>query len=157
MRLADGRVNLGPGAKMRLLGTNDVALDFEQPAEKALLAVLAQAAPARVPFREAVEGANRFLKQVSLPVIENPAGLYGMLFRLFTLDGLDLLLLGSGDWLRTSDSPAPSALMRYQAAQGLAVTNRWHEPVTVTPEGQQRLLDPALRASDGALRAGLAV
>jgi hypothetical protein len=47
--------------------------------------------------------------------------------------------------------------MRYQVAQGLTVTNRWHEQVTLTAEGQQRLTDPAIRASDGALRAGLLV
>ena len=142
---------------MRLQGTNDVTLEFDRPAEKALLAVLAQAAPTRVPFREAVDGANRFLKQVGLPVVENPSELHALLFRLFSLDGLDLLLLGSGDWLRISDSPAPSALMRYQVARGLTVTNRWHEQVTLTAEGQQRLTDPAIRASDGALRAGLLV
>lgn len=157
MRLADSRINLGPGAAMRLVGANDVAVDFVQPAEKALLAALAQAAPARVPFREAVDGANQLLKQVGLPAVENPAELYPVLFRLFTLDGLDLLLLGSGDWLRTGDSPAPSALMRYQVQHGLSVTNRWHEPVALTAEGQQWLLDPSSRPSEAALRAGLLV
>ena len=53
MRPVESRVNLGPGAPMRMTGPNNLSLEFNQPAEKALLAMLAQEAPARVPFSAA--------------------------------------------------------------------------------------------------------
>jgi SAM-dependent methyltransferase len=157
IRPVEGQVNLRSGAPMRMTGLNDLSLEFVEPGEKAMLAALAQNAPARVPFPIALQAANRFLGQVGLPFMEPSAELCGMLFRLFTLDALDLALTGDGDWLRTGQPPAPSALMQYQARSGLLVVNRWHEPVTITPEGQCYIADPSQRPSEGALRAGLLV
>jgi SAM-dependent methyltransferase len=157
MRPVESRVNLGPGAAMRLTGPNDLSLEFDQPAEKAMLSALAQAAPARTPFWQAYEAANRLLQQAGLPSIDPAANLCGPLFRLFTLDALDLALMGDGDWLNTANPPAPSALMRYQAQKGAIVVNRWHEPVDLTPEGRQYFTDPSLHPQEGALRAGLLV
>jgi SAM-dependent methyltransferase len=154
----EARVDLAPGTAMRLVDSNHQAIDFLQPSEKALLAVLSQAVPARIPFAQAVGAANHLLTQVKLPVIEDTAETCAFLLRLFTLDSLDLVLVGDGDWLRTSKTPAPGALMRYQARNGLPVINRWHEPVTVTGEGLQWLAaDDSIPPNEGAFRAGLLV
>ena len=48
-------------------------------------------------------------------------------------------------WLGKSAQPSLSPLMRYQAENNLPLTNRWHEPVTLTPEGKNALIDPAGR------------
>jgi hypothetical protein len=46
--------------------------------------------------------------------------------------------------------------MRHQAANDLPLTNRWHEPVALTPEGKRALIDPANHPDPIALmRAGL--
>ena len=157
IRPVESRVNLGPGAPMRMAGANDLSLEFHEPAEKAMLAMLAQEAPARVPFPEVVNGANRLLQQVGLPPIESSPDVCLELFRLFTLDALDMALIGDGQWLRTGQPAAPSALMRYQAWRGLQVANRWHEPIAITEEGRRYFETPAAQISDGAKRAGFLV
>jgi hypothetical protein len=157
MRPVESRVNLGPGAAMRMTGPNELSLEFDQPAEKAMLSALAQAAPARAPFWEAFEAANRLLEQAGLPPAGPAADLCGPLFRLFTLDALDVALIGDGEWLKTGRPPAPSALMRYQAQKGSTVVNRWHEPVDVTPAGREYIADPSLHPQEAAMRAGLLV
>lgn len=153
----EARVNLAPGTPMRMADSNQQATDFHQPAEKALLAVLSQASGARIPFAHCVGAANRLLAQVKLPAIEDDAEICVFLMRLFTIDALDLVLTGSGDWLRTANPPAPSALMQYQARNGLPVINRWHEPVGVTGSGEQWLTSGSLEPNEGAFRAGLLV
>jgi SAM-dependent methyltransferase len=157
MRPVESRVNLGPGAAMRMTGRNELSLEFDQPAEKAMLSALAQTAPARAVFWEAFDMANRLLRQAGLPPINPASDLCGPLFRLFTLDALDLALIGDGEWLQTGQPPAPSALMRYQAQRGSPVVNRWHEPVDLTPGGRQYIADPSHHPQEGALRAGLLV
>jgi SAM-dependent methyltransferase len=157
MRPAESRVNLGPGEGMRMNGPNGLSLDFDQPAEKAMLSALAQAAPARAPFWETFEAANRLLQQSGLPPADPSVDLCGMLYRLFTFDALDLALTGAGEWLKTGQPPAPSALMRYQARKGVSSVNRWHERVDLTPGGREYLADPTPHAPEGALRAGLLV
>ena len=157
MRPAESRVDLGPEAALRMTGPNELSLEFERPAEKAMLSALAQAAPARAPFWPAFEAANRLLQQAGLPPIDPATDLCGPLFRLFTLDALDVALIGEGEWLKTGQIPAPSALMRYQAQKGSIVVNRWHEPVDLTPEGRRYLVDPSPHPQEGALRAGLLV
>jgi SAM-dependent methyltransferase len=154
---ADSRINLGPGAPMRMMGERDLVLDFTSPAEKALLAVLAKAAPNRVPFGAALETANRLLAQVKLSPVDDPAEVEAMLYRLFTMDALDLVLTGGGEWLRTSNPPRPSALMRYQARRDSVVVNRWHEAVTVTGDGARWLSEPGVAPNEAAGRAGLLV
>jgi Methyltransferase domain/Predicted methyltransferase regulatory domain len=154
----EARVNLAPGTAMRFADSNHQVMDFQVPAEKALLAVLSQAIPARIPFAHAIGAANRLLVQVNLPAIDNTAEICAFLLRLFTIDALDLVLSGNEGWLRTANSPAPSALMRYQARTGLPVINRWHEPVTVTGEGQQWLAgDDSSPPNEAAFRAGLLI
>jgi SAM-dependent methyltransferase len=157
MRPVESRVNLGPGAAMRLAGPNELALEYDQPAEKAMLAALAQAVPARAPFWQAFEAAGRLLQQAGLPPADPAADLCGLLFRLFTFDALDVALIGDGEWLKTGQPPAPSALMRYQAQKGCTAVNRWHETVDLTPGGRQYMTNPSAQPQEGALRAGLLV
>ena len=157
LQAVETRLNLAPGATMRLVDASHHAIDFHQSSEKALLAVLSQSIPARIPFANVIGAANRLLAQVNLPAIEDTAETCGFLLRLFTLDALDLVLIGDGDWLRTSNPPAPSALMRYQSRNGLPVINRWHEPVAVSGDGLSWLTDDATEPNEGAFRAGLLV
>jgi len=157
MRFADGKVNLGPGAALRFVGQNDLTLSFDQPVYKAVLAALAQVASARVPFYEALAGANHLLNQVGLPAADGSETLCGALYRLFALDAIDLVLTGDGEWLRSRTPPRPSTLMQYQARHDFAVTNRWHEPVTITGGGHQWITDPSSSPNDAAMQAGLLV
>jgi SAM-dependent methyltransferase len=154
--VSDG-VDLAPGVKLRFTGPTGLTLEFAGSAEKALLAALALAAPARMPYAAAVAAANALLDQCGLPSIQDEPALCDELYRLFSLDALDLLLAGDGSWLRTSAEPAPSSIMRFEARRGTAVTNRWHEPVDLTPEGREWLLNPGTTANPGAIQAGLAV
>jgi SAM-dependent methyltransferase len=149
--------NLAPGAPVHFSGPNGVALDLADPAEKALLAVLIEAAPRRVPFPEALAAANTMLGRHALPLIHEAAPLGALLYRLFALDALDLALTGDGAWLQTSPAPAPSPLMRYAARHGLTVANRWHEPIALTEDGRRWATAPSPSANDGALNAGLLV
>lgn len=156
LRPAESRVDLRAGVPMRWLGANDLALDFSRPGEKALLAVLAQSAPSRVAFSQALEATNAMLTRIGLPPAD-AAEMCALLFRIFALDGLDLMALGEGVWLLTRQPPAASELMRFQARTGRAVVNRWHEIVSVTAEGRAWLSDPASVPNDGAARAGFLV
>jgi SAM-dependent methyltransferase len=149
---------LAPGTPLRLLGPNELSIDFDRPLEKAFFTVLASAAPRRIPFPEALESAHQLLHAAGLPADADSAPLHGVLYRLFALDALDLVLIGDGKWLRTAPAPAPSPLMRYQGHHHFAVTNRWHEPVTLTGDAPRTLIDPAHPANPAALeQAGLAV
>jgi hypothetical protein len=68
------------------------------------------------------------------------------------------MLCGDGDWLRNSNPPGPSRLMRYQAKKELPLVNRWHESVELTPDGRRALTDVAARLDETTLmRAGLLV
>ena len=154
---ADSQVDLAPGSAMRLLDANKEATVFHQPAEKALLAVLSQSFPARIPFLHAVNAANRLLAQVKLPPIEDDSSICEFLFRLFSVDALDLVLAGDAEWLRTSKPPRPSLLMQYQAGHELPVINRWHESVEVVGPGRQWLLSALDQPNEAGFRAGLLV
>ena len=151
LRPASSSVNLQAGVPLRMLGPNDIALDFYQPDLKAFLAALAQAAPARIPFPEALENANRFLRQVGLPSIDDDAAICEETCRLFALDALDLVLAGDGDWLRPGTPAAPSVLMRHQARCDFPLANRWHELIDLTPEGRCGLADPSQPIHEPAL------
>lgn len=144
MRLADEVVNLDPGVKMRLLGPNGVAMEFDQPFPKAFFAGLIQSAPMRLPFRDAVARAREILRQAKVQAESDIAELCRSLYRLFILDCADLLLAGDGEWLRTGEHPAPSALMSFQAQRSLPLANRWHEAVTLSGEGRHIVADPTL-------------
>ena len=158
LRPADGKIDLRPGVSMRMLGPNSLTLDFDHAETKAFLAALAQAGTVRVPFPEAVENANRFLRQVALPEIADDTALCAEVCRLFAVDAVDLLLSGDGALFRTSESAAPSPLMRWQARENFPLTNRWHELLDLTPEGRAILADPAQTPGEAALQqAGLLV
>lgn len=158
LRPADGKVDLRPRVAMRMLGPNNLTLDFDGSEIKAFLAALAQAGTVRMAFPAIVENANRFLRQVGLPEIGDESALCAELFRLFSLDAIDLLLAGDGGLLHTAERPAPSALMRYQARENFALANRWHELIDLTAEGRAALADPAQQPSEAALQqAGLLV
>lgn len=154
----DGKAaDLRPGTPLRLTGQNDVALEFTDPAEKALLVALAQSAPQRVPYAKILALANAYLEKTKLPLISDEAAVCALLYQLFTMDGLDLLLAGGGAWLDSSPHPAPSPLMRYEAQRGLTITNRWHEPVSVTADGQKWLRESRGGSNAAALHAGFLV
>jgi hypothetical protein len=77
--------------------------------------------------------------------------------KLFAIDQCDLLLPGAGDWLHLSPKPEPSLLMRHQAHSGLAVTNRWHEVVTLSEEDRRWVAGESFASNEAALvRTGLA-
>lgn len=150
-------INLAPGQAMRFAGFHGLVLESRDPAEKAMLTVLASSYPTRLPFPAVCAMMNQALAESGLPSTQDFSAMHDFLHRLFALDVLDVMLCGAGEWLKTNAMPGPSALMRHQAANDLPLTNRWHEPVGLTPEGR-RALDPAVRPDDTALmRAGLLV
>ena len=158
MTVDAGQNDLTPGRAMRLIGTHGLVLEARDPMEKAALSLLAGAFPSRLPFPSLCAKANQLLAEAGLPCIRDFTALHDFLHRLFALDVLDVMLCGDGDWLGTRAQPGISALMRHQAANDLPLTNRWHEPVALTPEGKRALLDPSTCPNPIALmRAGLLV
>jgi trans-aconitate methyltransferase len=158
MTVDSAAVNLAPGEPMRFTGMHGIQIEARGALEKAALSVLATAFPARLPFPVLCARANQALAEAGLPGAQDFSLLHEFLHRLFALDVLDVMLCGSGEWLKTGAKPAPSALMRYQAANDLPLTNRWHEPVALTPDGKHALVDPAAHPNaDAFARAGLLV
>jgi hypothetical protein len=139
LRVDAKTADLRPGQTLTMKGPNDVELVFADPIEKAVLIVLVMAGSARVPFATMIEKANAMLLGGGIPAIKDAAAVCALLYRLFSIDALDLVLAGDGRWL--AEGTAPSALMRYEAERGFTITNRWHEPVGVTIEGQQWLVE----------------
>ena len=158
MTVDAGQDDLTPGRPMRLTGTHGLVLEARDSVEKAALTLLAGAFPSRVPFPALCAKASQLLAESGLACITDFAALYEFLHRLFALDVLDVVLCGDGDWLATRSQPGISGLMRHQAANDLPLTNRWHEPVTLTPEGKRALIDSLAGLDPIALmRAGLLV
>ena len=158
MTVDAGENDLTPGCPMRLTGTHGLVLEARDSVEKAALTLLAGAFPSRVPFPALCAKASQLLAEAGLPCIRDFTALHDFLHRLFALDVLDVVLCGDGDWLATRSQPGISALMRHQTANDLPLTNRWHEPVELTPEGKRALIDPANHPDPIALmRAGLLV
>lgn len=151
-------IDLYPGRPMRFTGIHGLVLEAREPVEKAVLTVLASSFPARLPFPAVSAMVNQTLSEAGLPTVQDFSMLHEFLHRLFALDALDVMLCGTGEWLKTGAKPGPSVLMRHQAAHDLPVSNRWHEPIALTPEGKRALADPSVRADADALaRAGLLV
>ncbi len=158
MTVDGGGVDLSRGRVMRFTGVHGLVIEAREPVEKAVLTVLADRFPERVPFPALCAMANQSLAESALPSISDFAALHDFLHRLLALDALDAMLCGDGEWLKRGSKPGLSALMRHQAANDLPLTNRWHEPVALTPEGKRALIDPAARPEADALsRAGLLV
>ncbi len=142
MRIVSETVDLSPGVPLRLESSEGMVLEIAQPAEKAMAVVLAHAAPERVPFGKASRAASDLLARANLPSeMSDPSAQAALLYRLFSLDAVDLVLMGHGDWLRTAEPAAPSPLMRYQAAADFLVANRWHEPIRIAGDERERLVD----------------
>ena len=146
------RADLAAGAVFTLRGLHGMELPFTQSRLKALLTVLIEAAPVQVPFLEARAAADARLAAAGLAIDVDDEALSLAVFRLFSLDFLDLLLAGDGAWLRPAEPPEPTALMRYQTEHGLPLTNRRHEQIALSAAQMHRLLaapperrDPALR------------
>ena len=155
---AGGRIDLAPGAALRLRGRHGFAMDVVKPAQKAFFAALCEAAPARVGFDAALRRAGELLAAGGLAETPDPAQLAAGMLKLFTADQLDLALAGTGEWLRASPHPAPSPLMRHQARHGLPVVNRWHENVDVSADQRRWLAGEPVLVDEAALvRTGLAV
>jgi trans-aconitate methyltransferase len=151
-------VNLTPGRPMRFSGVHGLQIETHGSLEKAMLTVLANSFPARLPFPAVCAMANHALAEFGLPVARDFSMLHDFLHRLLAIDALDAMLSGGGEWLANSARPALSPLMRYQAEHDLPLTNRWHEPIALTPAGKRALIDPAAAVNDAALmRAGLLV
>jgi SAM-dependent methyltransferase len=126
LTLARPEIDLRPGIAIQVAGKHGVQFAINDPALKAILGVLIAAAPDRITFAEAVERAHQALSSTGVQAELNEDLLCHALAKLFTSDQLDLLFTGSTAWLQT---PEPTALMRYQAEQGLPVVNRCHEIV----------------------------
>jgi len=151
-------VNLTPGHPMRFTGIHGLQIETRGSLEKAVLTVLASSFPARLPFPALCAMANQTLADAGLPGAHDFSLLHGFLHGLFAIDALDVMLCGGGEWLANSSPPHLSPLMRYQVEHDLPLTNRWHEPVALTPDGRRALIDPAARPDEVALaRAGLIV
>jgi SAM-dependent methyltransferase len=157
MKIDGPSADLRPGVPLRLLGQNSVQLEFTESAEKALIVALVQSGAPRQPYEKILTLANAYLEKTQLPLITDDTAACALLYRLFSLDGLDLLLAGDGTWLTTSPEPAPSPLMRYQAQRGTSITNRWHEPIGVTEPGRQWFLQTPTKLNPGAHQAGFLV
>ena len=158
MTVDAGGINLTPGHPMQFTGIHGLVLEAHEPVEKAVLTVLASSFPERLPFPAVCAMANQSLAEWSLPHAGDFSALHEFLHRLFALDALDVMLCGEGEWLKLNAKPSLSALMRHQAGHDLPLTNRWHEPVALTPEGKRALLDPSVPPDASALgRAGLIV
>jgi SAM-dependent methyltransferase len=155
---ADGRIDLTPDVPARLQGRHEFHLSVEKPAQKAFFAALCEARPGGLPFPAALSRAAELLRQTGQPDTIDAGLLAAGIARLFTIDQCDLLLTGDGEWLRVSESPAPTPLMRHQAAHDLAVTNRWHENVELTTDERRWLAGEAVTVNEAALlRSGLGV
>ena len=151
-------VNFTAGMPMRFTGVHGLVLEAREPVEKAVLTVLATSFPERLTFPALCAMANQSLTEWGLPCVSDFSALHEFLHRLFALDALDVMLCGDGDWLRTNAEPSLSALMRHQAEHDLPLTNRWHDPVSLTEQGKRALIDPLARPDGAALaRAGLLV
>lgn len=158
MRAEAESVNLTPGFPVQFTGVHGLVIEAREPVEKAVLTALANRFPERVPFPALCAMSNKALGEYCLPAITDFSALHDFLHRLFALDALDVMLFGDGDWLKRSPNPALSALMRYQAENDLPLTNRWHEPVALTPEGKRALINPSVQPDAVALsQAGLLV
>lgn len=139
LRVDAKTADLRAGHTLAFKGPNDVELVFADPIEKAVLIVLVMAGSARVPFSTLLGKANAMLLGAGIPAIKDDTAVCALIHRLFSVDALDLVLEGDGRWL--AEGTAPSALMRYEAERGFTITNRWHEGVGVTIEGQAWLVE----------------
>jgi hypothetical protein len=143
---------------LRLTGRHGFQLSVSAPGQKAFFAALCEAAPARVPFVDALARAAELLRLAGQPAALEAGLLAVGVAKLFAIDQCDLLLQGRGDWISRAPTPAPSPLMRHQARSGLHVTNRWHEVVELSAEDRRWVAGEASAANAAALiRTGLAV
>lgn len=124
LRVDVANVDLAPDRELEVAGLPGVRFRVHEPVLKAFLAVLAAAAPERMHFAEVVEEVRRRLSAAGLAAEVDEELLCHTAVRLFTINQVDLLLAGSGDWL---ERPEPSRLMEFQAQQGWPVITRWHE------------------------------
>ena len=151
-------IDFTAGVPMRFTGVHGLVLEAREPVEKAVLTLLATSFPERLTFPTLCAMANQSLAETGLPSITDFSALHEFLHRIFALDALDVMLCGDGEWLKTSANPGLSPLMRHQAEHDLPLTNRWHEPVSLTEEGKRSLIDPSACPDGAALaRAGLLV
>lgn len=154
----NGRIDLAATTAVRLVGRHNFQLAVEKPEQKAFFAALCEARPGALTFPEAISRAAELLRQAGHFATPDAALLAAGVAKLFSIDQCDLLLAGDGIWLRRSDHPAPTALMRHQAAHGFDVTNRWHENVAVTSDERRWLAGETVNVNDAALlRSGLGV
>lgn len=158
LRAVESRIDLGGAAPLRLLGRHNFVLSIEKPAQRAFFAALCEVYPQRVTFAQAISRATELLQQCKLPPELDSGPLAVGLARLFRIDQCDLLLAGSGQWLKPAEAPVASPLMRHQARTGLHVTNRWHEVVELTEEDRKWVAGEAHSPREAALvKSGLAV
>ncbi|HWA85767.1 MAG TPA: methyltransferase regulatory domain-containing protein [Opitutus sp.] len=127
--------DLREGQRVRFTHPKGAGLETGDAATKALLAVLAAAWPRRVAFAEAVAATRRLLASAG---IEVPAALeaqaVSVLFDLVVRQAADFLLSSGLDCAtKVPAMPRVDAVARTLAASGLAVANRWHENVALTP------------------------
>jgi SAM-dependent methyltransferase len=158
LRLEDEKVDLRRGAPIHLVGQHGVKFAIDHPFQKAFFAAVLTAAPRRIAFTDAIETARGYLAKFGIDAEETIEALRTGVGKFFALDQVDLLLAGDGAWLRDRTPPAPSALMRHQAAQALPIVNRWHETVTITAQEKRWLAGAPVPVDTARMRnAGLLV
>jgi SAM-dependent methyltransferase len=158
LRPAEARIDLSSATPLRLVGRHDFQLSVSAVGQKAFFAALCEAAPARIPFRNALARAADLLCQAGNPALLEAEPLAVGVAKLFAIDQCDLLLAGEGTWLNVSPAPAPSALMRHQARSGFHVANRWHEDVELSAANRRWVAGEAPATNEAALiKTGLAV
>ncbi len=127
--------DLREGQRARFAHPRGMAVETGDPVTKALLVALAAAWPRRVAFADAVVGARQLLASAGIEVAATlEARATSVLFDLVVRQAVDFLLAGGLDCAaKTPASPCVDAVARTLAANGLAVANRWHENVVLTP------------------------
>jgi hypothetical protein len=149
---ADDHIDLAPGSALRLVGSNGFQIGVEKPGQKAFFAALCEAAPARVPFTAALRRAHDLVQSAGLNEQIDEDFLAKGVLKLFTADQCDLLLSIDRDWICASPKDCHSGLIRYQAANGLPVVNRWHETVDLSDDQRRFLAGERVQVDEEALR-----
>lgn len=146
LHLERPEVDLRPGYPMQVVGGHGVKFIVSDPVQKAFLAILIGRAPERILFAEALADAVAALAQSGISPVVDEMVLMHAVARLFSIDQVDLLLVGESDWL-SPDVSAPSTLMRHQARADLAVVNLWHENVELNAVQRAQIADPIDQAN----------
>lgn len=134
LRLEQPEVDLSPGATIHLIAPRGIKFALQDPAQKAFLAGLISRAPEPVRFSEAVDFARGCLAQAGIDAPIDELQLIRAVCRLFAIDGVDLLLAGTPNWLAAAEPARLSPLVQFCARENLPLINRWHQTVDLSDD-----------------------